>query len=78
MSNSYSLFFDIDHTLFSHTQKKVPSSCMDSLLKLKADGHKIFIATGRHRREMAALDIDWSFYLSEAVNKKDWTREIKA
>lgn len=46
---------------------------MDSLLKLKADGHKIFIATGRHRREMAALDIDWSFFdgfvtLNGAVN----------
>ena len=46
---------------------------MDSLLKLKADGHKIFIATGRHRKEMAALDIDWSFFdgfvtLNGAVN----------
>ena len=32
---------------------------MDSLLKLKADGHKIFIATGRHRKEMAALDASY-------------------
>lgn len=44
---SKALFFDIDGTLVSFKTHTIPQSTLDALKKLKANGHKIFIATGR-------------------------------
>lgn len=44
---SKALFFDIDGTLVSFKTHTIPQSTRDALKKLKANGHKIFIATGR-------------------------------
>lgn len=47
MSNKYALFFDIDGTLVSLNTHKIPPSTIFALTRAKANGHKIFIATGR-------------------------------
>ena len=41
-----SFFFDIDGTLLPFG-KSVPESAVKALQKVKADGHRIFLATGR-------------------------------
>lgn len=41
------LFFDIDGTLVSFNTHKVPESTVEALRKAKANGHLIFISTGR-------------------------------
>lgn len=41
------LFFDIDGTLVSIKTHLIPESTVKALEKAKADGHKVFIATGR-------------------------------
>ncbi len=41
------LFFDIDGTLVSFNTHRVPSTTVEALKKAKANGHKIFISTGR-------------------------------
>ena len=51
------IFFDIDNTLLSHKTNKIPESTIKALELLKAKGIKLFIATGRHFIEMAAIDI---------------------
>jgi Cof subfamily protein (haloacid dehalogenase superfamily) len=43
----YSLFFDIDGTLVSFKTHQIPSSTIFALTQAKANGHKVFIATGR-------------------------------
>lgn len=40
------LFFDVDGTLFT-TEKKLPVSAKEAVLKAKENGHEIAIATGR-------------------------------
>ena len=44
---SKALFFDIDGTLVSFKTHTIPQSTCNALKKLKANGHKLFIATGR-------------------------------
>lgn len=46
---SKALFFDIDGTLVSFKTHTIPQSACNALKQLKANGHKIFIATGRPR-----------------------------
>ena len=41
------LFFDIDGTLVSFETHRIPSSTIEALEAAHANGHKIFIATGR-------------------------------
>lgn len=41
------IFFDIDGTLIQHGDTAMPKSTMDSLIKMKKMGIKLFIATGR-------------------------------
>src|SRR5699024_10430308 len=41
------IFFDIDGTLISFNTHKVPQSTKDSLNKLRENGVKLFLATGR-------------------------------
>ena len=45
--NKYALFFDIDGTLVSFQTHEIPSSTVSALTQAKANGHKVFIATGR-------------------------------
>lgn len=47
MSKYKALFFDIDGTLVSFKEHKVPEAVVQALAQLRRDGVKIFIATGR-------------------------------
>ena len=47
MHTSYALFFDIDGTLVSFDTHEIPASTILALTQAKANGHKVFIATGR-------------------------------
>lgn len=44
---SYALFMDIDGTLVSFRTHEIPASTIFALTQAKANGHKVFIATGR-------------------------------
>lgn len=50
------VFFDIDGTLLSFKTHKVPQSAVEAIGILKQKGIKVFIATGRHKKEIKALD----------------------
>ena len=41
------MFFDIDGTLVSFKTHQIPASTILALTQAKANGHKVFIATGR-------------------------------
>ena len=43
----YALFFDIDGTLVSFKTHEIPASTIFALTQAKANGHRVFIATGR-------------------------------
>lgn len=43
----YALFFDIDGTLVSFKSHQIPASTIFALTQAKANGHKVFISTGR-------------------------------
>ena len=45
--DGYALFFDIDGTLVSFKTHQIPASTILALTQAKANGHKVFIATGR-------------------------------
>ena len=47
MQQRYALFFDIDGTLVSFESHQIPPSAILALTQAKANGHKVFIATGR-------------------------------
>lgn len=47
MSKRYALFFDIDGTLVSFKTHEVPPSTIFALTQAKANGHRVYIATGR-------------------------------
>jgi Cof subfamily protein (haloacid dehalogenase superfamily) len=53
--------FDIDGTLLDHTDHQIPKSAMESLLKLKKQGHIIGIATGRNKSQLEFV-IDLSLF----------------
>jgi hypothetical protein len=46
-SIKFALFFDIDGTLVSFKTHKIPPSTIFALTQAKANGHKVFISTGR-------------------------------
>ena len=56
-NNIKAVFFDIDGTLFSHTQKKIPESTLESLDKLRKNGILIFLATGRSLAELDKMSV---------------------
>ena len=62
MTDYKAVFFDIDHTLFSHSQHRIPESTWQALRELRRKGIMLFIATGRQYGEMHVLDEDWSFF----------------
>ena len=43
----YALFFDIDGTLVSFKTHEIPPSTVFALTQAKANGHKVFVSTGR-------------------------------
>ncbi|MBR0434121.1 MAG: Cof-type HAD-IIB family hydrolase [Bacteroidaceae bacterium] len=47
MKQKYALFFDIDGTLVSFRTHEIPSSTIQALTQAKANGSRIYIATGR-------------------------------
>ena len=47
MNTRYALFFDIDGTLVSFKTHQIPPSTIFALTQAKANGHKVFISTGR-------------------------------
>jgi Cof subfamily protein (haloacid dehalogenase superfamily) len=47
MAQRYALFFDIDGTLVSFNTHQIPPSTILALTQAKANGHKVYIATGR-------------------------------
>lgn len=49
------VFFDLDGTLYSHTQKRVPSTTLYAFELLKKQGIKRVLCTGRHVRELEQL-----------------------
>ena len=55
MSKARAVFFDIDHTLFSHTLHDVPASAYTALEKLKENGSQIALCTSRAVEELVNL-----------------------
>jgi len=47
MKHRYALFFDIDGTLVSFQTHEIPASTISALTQAKANGHRVYIATGR-------------------------------
>lgn len=59
------IFFDIDGTLVSFNTHKIPDSAIETLRKLKENGIKLFIATGRGKDGLFVLDgIDFDGYIT--------------
>ncbi len=61
------IFFDVDGTLLSHKQGKVPSSTVAALRKVREKGIQTVIATGRDIVELDKLpvhDVDFDGYLT--------------
>ena len=52
------IFFDIDGTLLSHTIGKVPESTLRALKKVRENGIKVVVATGRDINELKKLPLD--------------------
>ena len=52
------VFFDVDGTLLSLDTGTVPESAKRSLNRLKENGIKIFLSTGRHSTEIKQLPLD--------------------
>ena len=51
------IFFDVDGTLVSHTQKCVPAGTRAALAALKARGIQCVVATGRPAQELPNLPV---------------------
>ena len=49
------IFIDVDGTLLSHKTKQVPKSAIDALQYAHEKGALLFIATGRHKKELARI-----------------------
>lgn len=52
------IFFDVDGTLLSHKTKQIPDDTLQVLTRLKANGIKIFMSTGRHSTELLNLPVN--------------------
>ena len=50
------IFFDIDGTLVSYKTHEIPQSTIEALYKLKENGIKVFIATGRGKDGLDVLN----------------------
>lgn len=54
-------FFDVDGTLQSFATKTVPASAIEALHLLRDKGVKVFVATGRHKSELANIRVLFEF-----------------
>ncbi|MEG0177085.1 HAD family hydrolase [Anaerorhabdus sp.] len=64
------IFLDIDGTLYSPQINAVPYSAMDALKQAKANGHKLFVCTGRSlsaAKLFLNLDVDGFVFSAGAV-----------
>ena len=52
------VFADIDGTLYSHTAGRIPQSALAAIRDAREQGILVFAATGRHKGEIADLNID--------------------
>ena len=52
------VFFDVDGTLLSHKSKCIPASARDALRRLRENGIKIIMATGRCANELELLPVN--------------------
>ncbi len=55
------LFFDVDGTILSEVTKTIPQSALDALGKARANGHLLFINTGRPYCELPKEVLDAPF-----------------
>lgn len=55
------IFFDIDGTLISKTQKQISDNVVAAFKQLRKKGIKLFIASGRHALEIEELGINQKF-----------------
>lgn len=55
------IFFDVDGTLISRKRSYISDSVIEALKKLREQGIKLFIATGRHYIELEKLGINKQF-----------------
>lgn len=62
------VFFDIDGTLLSFKTHTMPPSTLTALERARANGVKLFLATGRHRIEIEASGILSSFTFDGVVS----------
>ena len=46
------VFFDFDHTLYSHQTMSIPQSAKDAIRILQSKGIRCVLATGRHMLEL--------------------------
>lgn len=60
-SSIRAIFFDIDGTLISLNTHKIPDTTVRCLNELRRKGIKLFIATGRHKRETTMIDSYFKF-----------------
>ena len=51
------IFLDFDGTLFSHVSDMIPDSTLTAINKCRENGVKVFICTGRAKREMTWFDL---------------------
>ena len=59
------IFFDIDGTLVSFRSHKLVSSAKEAILELKKKGIKVFIATGRIKKDINNLeDLEFDGYIT--------------
>lgn len=61
------IFFDIDGTLIPFNKNELPQSCKESLLKLRENGIKIFVATGKSLAQLSAtkvMEVPFDGYLT--------------
>lgn len=56
------IFFDIDGTLISYQYPRMKKETIETLNRLKKDGIKLFIASGRHVLEVEELQLDKDFH----------------
>ena len=65
MENSKIIFFDIDGTLVDMQTKRISAKTMEALLRLKAKGIKLCIATGRSPISLPKFDgVDFDAFLT--------------
>ena len=52
------VFFDVDCTLYSHELNQIPDSAVEAIQKLKEKDILVFLATGRHKKEIEQLNLN--------------------